>query len=81
VDALRGSLRASAAADADRRAEALAFVEPLVAPESADVKRVCDIKKGRVPRPKTLTAHVQECALEALEQDVSYPALITRQYV
>ena len=59
--------------DAARRA-ATAALTRLQRADAAMLRRVCDVPaKKRVPKPKTLSAHIAEAASVALELDLSYP--------
>ena len=74
VPRLVASLDARGSADdAARRASTAALVR-LQRADAAMLRRVCDVPaKQRVPKPKTLSAHIAEAASVALELDLSYP--------
>ena len=43
------------------------------------LRRVCGVPaKQRVPKPKTLAAHVADAASEALDLDLAYPDFVAR---
>ena len=79
VPALVAALNARAAADdAERRASKAALMR-LQRADAAMLRRVCGVPaKQRVPKPKTLAAHVADAASEALDLDLSYPDFVAR---
>ena len=82
VPALVAALNARAAADdAERRASKAALMR-LQRADAAMLRRVCGVPaKQRVPKPKTLAAHVADAASEALDLDLSYPDFVARAAV
>ena len=79
VPALVAALNArSTADDAERRASKAALMR-LQRADAAMLRRVCGVPaKQRVPKPKTLAAHVADAASEALDLDLSYPDFVAR---
>jgi len=68
----------AAADDAERRASKAALMR-LQRADAAMLRRVCGVPaKQRVPKPKTLAAHVADAASEALDLDLSYPDFVAR---
>ena len=82
VPALVAALNArSTADDAERRAAKAALMR-LQRADAAMLRRVCGVPaKQRVPKPKTLAAHVADAASEALDLDLSYPDFVARAAV
>ena len=79
VPALVAALNArSTADDAERRAAKAALMR-LQRADAAMLRRVCGVPaKQRVPKPKTLAAHVADAASEALDLDLAYPDFVAR---
>ena len=79
VPALVAALNARAAADDAERRAAKAALMRLQRADAAMLRRVCGVPaKQRVPKPKTLAAHVSDRASEALDLDLSYPDFVAR---
>ena len=79
VPALVAALNARAAADDAERRAAKAALMRLQRADAAMLRRVCGVPaKQRVPKPKTLAAHVADAASEALDLDLSYPDFVAR---
>ena len=79
VPALVVALNARAAADDAERRAAKAALMRLQRADAAMLRRVCGVPaKQRVPKPKTLAAHVADAASEALDLDLSYPDFVAR---
>jgi hypothetical protein len=78
VSALRRRLAVGAAADRKARAAALADLRAVEAPSSEDLRAVCGIAKGRLPKPRTLAARLAAGVEAGLAADALYPALSVR---
>ena len=82
VPALVAALNARAAADDAERRSSKAALLRLQRADAAMLRRVCGVPaKQRVPKPKTLAAHVADAASEALDLDLSYPDFVARAAV